>query len=375
MDKKHILFILDHFSPYVWGAEILFENLTKRLAQQEYTITILTTHHDSKIPKHEIFDDGRIIYRTAKNRYFFIVQSIYLAIKLAKNADIIHTTTYSSAFAAWCAGKIRHKPVVITVHEVFHNLWYRFMGWRGFFYKMFECFVFLFGFDAYICVSHYTRNSLRLLYWISDDALFTIYNGIDETLFSRSQISKELQKTYQEYLNTKNHKTVLFYGRPGVSKWLEYLIRGIKGVAEKYPDIKYILILGNEPADRKKQILKMIEDWWISPYIHILPPQSWEHLRTYISIVDLCVIPSLAEGFGFAAAEICSLGTPLLVTNAGALPEVVSGKYKIINAGNSNAIMEGIIEFFENGYPEMPKKSFSWEKTLTETKKLYDSLV
>jgi len=94
MDKK-ILFILDHFPPFVGGAEILFDNLTRRLARDGYHVTILTTRHDPSLPKHEILPDGRSIYRVCSNRYFFIFGAIPMAVRLAKNADILHTTTYS----------------------------------------------------------------------------------------------------------------------------------------------------------------------------------------------------------------------------------------------------------------------------------------
>ena len=48
-----------------------------------------------------------------------MLASIPLGIKLAKDNDIIHTTTYNAAFPAFLIGKISRKKIIITVHEIF----------------------------------------------------------------------------------------------------------------------------------------------------------------------------------------------------------------------------------------------------------------
>ncbi len=56
------------------------------------------------------------------------------------------------------------------------------------------------SFDRYICVSNYTKNSLRLMYGISDDKLITVYNGIDYNFWNPSHIDEDhinaLKKKY-----------------------------------------------------------------------------------------------------------------------------------------------------------------------------------
>ncbi|MBU0626082.1 hypothetical protein KKH82_01285 [Patescibacteria group bacterium] len=47
-------------------------------------------------------------------------------IKLAKQHDVIHTTTYNAAIPASIIGRISKRKVVITVHEIFGKLRYKF---------------------------------------------------------------------------------------------------------------------------------------------------------------------------------------------------------------------------------------------------------
>ena len=48
-----------------------------------------------------------------------------------------------------------------------------------------------------------------------------------------------------------------------------------------------------------------------------------EDLPRFYSYADLLVHPSLSEGFGLTPLEAMACGTPVVSSNAGALPEVV----------------------------------------------------
>ena len=144
-----ILFILDLYKPHVWWVEILFENLIRGLVEQGNVVKVLTSRYDFHLPIYEKLDNGVEIYRVGHNRYDFMLACFKKGIALAHRADIILTTTYNSAFPASIISKIVRKKVVLTVHEIFGKLWYRFMWWKGFFFTLFESFLFKFHFDKY----------------------------------------------------------------------------------------------------------------------------------------------------------------------------------------------------------------------------------
>jgi len=45
-----------------------------------------------------------------------------------------------------------------------------------------------------------------------------------------------------------------------VSKGLEYLIRAIPEVIRKIPEVQFLLIIGNEPRERRMEIIKMVQN-------------------------------------------------------------------------------------------------------------------
>ena len=58
------------------------------------------------------------------------------------------------------------------------------------------------------------------------------------------------------------------------------------------------------------------------------------------------VIPSLYEGFGFAAAEAMACGVPAVVSDGGSLKEIVGDAGKVIIPGDENAIVDAVNELF-----------------------------
>jgi len=54
------------------------------------------------------------------------------------------------------------------------------------------------------------------------------------------------------------------------------------------------------------------------------------------------VSPSLYEGFGLPAAEAMSCGTPVVVTDGGALPEVAGNAGVVVAKGDADALRHAI---------------------------------
>ena len=63
-----------------------------------------------------------------------------------------------------------------------------------------------------------------------------------------------------------------------------------------------------------------------------------EDLRSTYCEAELAVIPSLYEGFGFAAIEAMACGVPLISSSGGALPEVIKDTGIIIPPKNVKEI-------------------------------------
>jgi glycosyltransferase involved in cell wall biosynthesis len=52
------------------------------------------------------------------------------------------------------------------------------------------------------------------------------------------------------------------------------------------------------------------------------------------------------EGFGFTTLEACLLNKIVIASNAGSIPEVISGKHILIEPGSTVAIVKGCIQAY-----------------------------
>lgn len=370
-----ILFFLELFQPHVWWVEILFDNVIKWLVSQWHQVKILTSRFRSDLSSYEKISDSLEIYRVGHNRYDFMFYCLSAGVKLARRADIIHTTTYNSAIPASIIARITRKKVVLTVHEIFGKLRYRFMGWKGFFFKAFESFIFRFHFDKYICVSNYTKNSLRIYFWLPDEKLITVYNGIDYDHRNRNNFKQEDTDEIIQRYALKGQYTWLFFWRPWISKWLGSFIKAIPQIIQKIPNFKAMLIVSESANNRADHERKLIDDLQIKDSIIRIPWVKYAALGNHILAVDFVVVPSLVEGFGFSAAETCTLDQHLIVSNAASLPEVVSGKINFVEPSDADGIAQKAWDFHEKRYQVISPKKFLWSDNVSKTMEIYTQLL
>lgn len=373
---KHILFVLDYYLPHRWWVENVFENIITKLLKKWYKITVLTSRFDSSLKKAES-EKNLNIYRIWSSRISFMFLGFLRGIKILSketDIDIIHTSTYGWAIPASLLGKIFHKKVILTVHEIFWNLRYRYkwiVWW--FIYKVFEKLIFAFPYDIYHCVSRYTMNSIRLCYWISDKKIKMIYNGIDSDFRNPKNVSEK------EIYNRKkknwrwDYKIILYYGHAWISKWIDYLIEALPNILKENPETMVILNLINS---RRKDAIKNLVFSKIQysenkARVKIYDWFEKEDLRTLVAASDIIVAPSLSEGFGSVHSESSQMQKILVTTDISSIPEAVFGKVRFISPSSATDIVRWIKNVLHWIYEEIPVKKFSWDTAVENIEDLY----
>ena len=126
-----ILFVLENYFPHIGGVEMVFKNLCEGLSKKGHKVIVVT--HLMKGAKIYERMNGVDVHRVRcfQSRYIFTFFSIPAVLRFAEESDIVHTTTFNGAFPAWLGAKIRVKPLIITVHEVWVGKWQKLtnMGW------------------------------------------------------------------------------------------------------------------------------------------------------------------------------------------------------------------------------------------------------
>jgi len=372
----NVLFVLEYYPPHVGGVETLFENICTGLATTGHSVSVVTSSLRGT-KDFEIVNGVRIYRVHVPNRYLFTLLAIPKVYWLAREVDLIHTTTYNGAFPAWFVSKLRGKKCVITVHEILGSYWKDLagMGWfSARLHRLLEKLVVLLPFDKYVCVSRYTCNSLRKA-GARNEKLEVIYNGVDSGLFSPEKVDVERVKRIRRSLGLDSRFVYTYYGRPGISKGVEYLVQSVPLITRKIPDSKLLLILANDPANRFESIKKMIVDLNIEDRIILIDPVPRIELPDYIAASDCVVVPSLSEGFGYTAAEACAIGKPVVASNVASLPEIVSGRYVFVRPREPRAIAEGVAKVYKGNIEDKGKKVFSWKECIEKYLHVYQEMV
>lgn len=359
-----ILFVLEHFHPYIGGAEKIFFLLTTGLAERGYEVTVVTTRYDKKLPHSEILQDVKIIRVDCWNRFGFTFFSFLTILKHAKQADVIHTTTYNAALPAVIASKLTGKPIFVTFHEVWGQLW-KTLPFTGFFekygYYFFEKMLLKLPFTKFIAVSNFTKNEL-IKHGISPEKIVRIYNGIDYKQFEKYDPSPPPTFTYT------------YFGRLGISKGLDLLIPAAAEFRKKYPDSTLKMIIPKQPKPLYRKVLDLIDKYQLGDYIEFKHNLPREELYQELLTSSCIVISSYSEGFCFAAAETVALRVPIISSNKGALSEVVSGKFIRLEDMTVVALAKALKRAYQNIWIDSSLRFFHLSETRNEYLELYEKL-
>lgn len=361
-----ILFVLEHFDPYLGGAEKLFLQVTKLLAEHGHEVTVVTTLFRADLPKVEKIAGATVRRVKCYNRFLFTLFSLPTLITLAKQADLIHTTTYNAAFPAWLTAKIRKKTIVITYHEHWGKLWFRlpFLNTlQRWLYYLFEQVISKLSFDHYIAVSDATKEAL-IKAGIAGQKITRIYNGINYEQLQQYQAKKT------------THFSVIYYGRLGVSKGLDLLIPawGDFVKANDQTPVELRLILPRYPGKFLSEIKKLINRHCPANSVSLLHELPTRELFTTVKSSHAVVIPSYSEGFCFVAAEAGALGLPIISSGKAALSEVVSGKHLHLEKLNREALREALSKAKNGNWDYRIPEEFSLAVTASLYLEFYNDI-
>ncbi|MEE8575584.1 MAG: glycosyltransferase family 4 protein [Thermodesulfobacteriota bacterium] len=374
-----ILIVTEYYFPHIGGLERLFQNLAEGFERAGHTVDVVTV----KLAGTEKLEylNGVRIYRVTVpqkgDRYWFTIAALLKTYELTATADVVLTTTYNGAFPACVAAKIQKKPVALFTHEVVGKHWKRIgiSGLMAFLYRMLENAVFSLPFDKFICNSESTKAAL--VEWGRKPSIIErVYPGIDGEIFNPN-IDKSKSDEIRKRLKIDDKFVYIFFGRPGFVKGVEYLIKAVPLIKKMVPNSKPLLILSKKPREGVRRVNALIEELNLKrgEDIIILDPVAECYLPHYLKAADCVVVPSLSEGFGFTCVEACATGRPVVASDTTSLPEVIYGRYVLVEPGSPEAIAKGVKQVYDKDYTVTEKKDFLWETAVARHVDIFNSLI
>lgn len=224
--------------------------------------------------------------------------------------------------------------------------------------------------DKLIANSHSTKKNLIDYCGIKEEKIDIVHRGIDTEKF-------EIEISKDKY---SNHK-ILFIGANLERKGAIYLVRAFPLVLEKYPDTTLTLI-GSCSYLYMKKIKKEIEKNKMNNKITFIKHLEQDKLLSFYKEANVFVMPTLNEALGQVYMEAMMTKTPVIGSNLGGVPEVISPDAGfLVNPKDYKEISENIIEIFNdpkkaaeigNKGRERIKKLFNINKMIKETLEVYE---
>ncbi|MEI6650196.1 MAG: glycosyltransferase family 4 protein [Candidatus Moraniibacteriota bacterium] len=368
-----ICFVLEHFYPHIGGVEVLFFELGKRLVASGHEVRIVTSDSGGIVGTRE-YSGMHAFYYRSPNIFGHPVLPKASVEEHVMWADIVHTTTYTAAPTAIALARSSRKPCVISVHEAIGKKWFVVEPnpLKALAFLAFEWFVVTKRYSAWHTISDATTRDL-LAYGIDPDRIRMIHLGIDETLWNKDVRPADIAS----FFKTDPHDKIFLYtGRPGKPKGLPVLLQAIRKVdASLDPSFVFGFILSKNPRTERERFEQSVRASGLTDRIRIIDSVPYDALPGIRKAAFAVIVPSLTEGFGFSAAETAALGTPVIASDAGSLPEVLGGKVRFFRKGDADDLVATILESARKPFPELPEKRFSWDDTSVRLLALYSDLV
>lgn len=220
--------------------------------------------------------------------------------------------------------------------------------------------------------------------YVPSEKVCLIYNGIDlEEYTVREGALKEIKKEFD--LNDSD-SIVGIVGRLVEGKGHDDFLKAAAIIENKKSNVKF-LIVGDDPTrDKrtKKKLKKLTKNLSLNDDVIFT---GWrDDIKDIMSIFDILVMPSQAEGLPNTILEAMALCKPVVATNVSGPSEIViDGKTGfLIPPNNPSALAEAILKLLKNGElaasmgeagRKRVERLFDIRKTVRQLEQIYEEIL
>lgn len=186
------------------------------------------------------------------------------------------------------------------------------------------------NYDKIITISDFLKSKIKEVN--ATIKVSTIHNGIDLNKFNKQNIEIKQQKKYKtEFGISEKEIVIVFAARIVPEKGINELLTAFLTIADKYK-IKLLIVgdsffEGSKSTIFIKHLKNRVKDNKKVVFTGYIP---YDKMPLIYSLADIGCIPSFCEeGFCLTVVEQMAMGLPLIVSDSGAITEIVTSKCAI----------------------------------------------
>jgi colanic acid/amylovoran biosynthesis glycosyltransferase len=195
--------------------------------------------------------------------------------------------------------------------------------------------------DKIHCVSQAVQREAASLLG-SLEKMFVNYPSVDTAFFSPLDVPRQ-------------GNLVVTVSRFHWKKSLPTALMAMALVRRHCPDLRYIIV-GDGTSEEKTELAFHVHDLGLSEHVRFYGPASAEEVREILAQASVFVLPSVSEGFSNSTLEAMAMEVPVVVADAGGLPEGVTDGVEgfIVPRRDYRALAERIETLLRN--PELARE-------------------
>jgi glycosyltransferase involved in cell wall biosynthesis len=226
-----------------------------------------------------------------------------------------------------------------------------------------------------IAVSEKTRSDLLEIYGIPPEKVTVVYNGYDRRAFRNGEPDRFEQLQLKSKLGI-SRPYLFHHGTVQPRKNLERLIRAHRLLLERHPNLELDMVLVGSFGWLYEPVVAAAAKASCSRGRVVLTgPIPDNELVLLLKGAELCVIPSLYEGFCLPMVEAMACGVPTITSNSSCFPEVSGRVLKYFDPLSIEEMAETIDIVLHDTVEKRRliaaglerSVGFSWERSARET--------
>ncbi|MBE0497504.1 MAG: glycosyltransferase family 4 protein [Campylobacterales bacterium] len=121
-----------------------------------------------------------------------------------------------------------------------------------------------------------------------------------------------------------------------------YLIEAFKDLGQKYPALHLLFLGKGKDEALYKKMTQGAQNVSFEGFV--------DNVGDYLSVMDLFVFPSLHEGLGSILLDAMNAGVPIVASNAGGIPDIITHKKNgiLVEPAHVEGIKQAIIALYED---------------------------
>ncbi|WP_029631255.1 glycosyltransferase family 4 protein [Zavarzinella formosa] len=346
-----ILLFSDIFPPKTGGSGRWFWEIYSRLPREEVLIAAgrgagaeaFDKTHDLKMLRLPIEMRTRGIRSFSNLKHYLKLASMVGKIVKREKITAIHCArNLPEGFMAYLVQRRRGTKYLCYVHgeDVGVSSTSRELAWMT--RRVFA------GASMVVANSNNTRNMLLKEWNLPEAKVRLLYPGVDTKRFSPVPASE----TERAELGWTGRKVLLTVGRLQKRKGHDCLIKAVKTIREKHPDVLYAILGDGEELPHLK---KLVESEGVADHVQFVGEVTDAILMRCYQQCDLFVLPNRTigkdfEGFGMVLLEAQACGKPVVAGASGGTAETmqIPETGRVVNCDTPEPLAKLLIEMLDN---------------------------